>query len=313
MIITKNMKDVVHLDDLTVYIISSGEDTENDCVAALQAQSCSFKIEFIRNVCPMSKAFQSMPDRCSTKFFLQVDADMILEKEAVYKLYTAIVNSPFWIYCITGQLFEEGFGVGGAVKCWKKSLFNFISFRNKRTVDRDLYSRLRWFGLRTRKITDVLGIHRPRHSDFSLYLKAKSDVEKWRYLKRPSNRYALSLIEEVLDQENISPYQLLGVLTGAITIRSRVELSKDSLLEASRFNNILFLFYQSSNSELLFCNIEKIDKDELVAAFVDSYDDFYAQRVGKRNLLANKILNIYSNSARDLNKPVISLLEILDK
>ena len=95
---------MARLNDLTVFIISSGEETSDDCTAALKEQDCTFPIEHIRDVAPMSAAFQAMPDSCLTPYFLQVDADMILKPDAVRKLYNAIHQSPFWVYRIAGTL-----------------------------------------------------------------------------------------------------------------------------------------------------------------------------------------------------------------
>ncbi len=274
------MNNRVHLDQLTVFVISSGEETESDCLNALELQDCTFIIKHIRGVSPMSSAFQTMADQCQTRYFLQVDADMILNKDAVLKLYTVIVESPFWVYRVSGALYEEGFGVGGAVKCWKHSVFRFIHFHDCRTVDRNFHNRLRWFGFRIKAIHQIVGVHRPRHSDFSLYLKTKSDIEKWRFLERPSARYAAPLFEEILDERVISPYRLLGLLLGALTGYDRLIRSKDTSLEKVRFKEILKLIHQKE--EALVCNVDLINRKKLGFVFEAGYDDFRGQDLSKR-------------------------------
>lgn len=230
------------LDDLTVYIVSTGEETYQECLEALNAQGCSFRIEHIRDVHPMSRAFQSMPERCRTKYFLQVDADMVLHPTAVRELYETAERTGFFTVVVYGQLYEEGFGVGGSVRIWKRHLFRFFSFRDRRTVDRDLYKRIRLFGFRRKKVEPILGVHRPRHSVFSDYLKAKSDVEKWRYLGRDPEIYALKLLRQVWESMPESRYGLLGTIMGALTAWERVIRSKDIEIERKRFDRLMELF-----------------------------------------------------------------------
>jgi len=211
--------------DLTIFVISTGEETLDECEDALARQTRRARVERIVDVYPMSAAFQAMPDRCETPYFLQVDADMLLHENAVQRLHDAVRRSPPWVFQVSGQLFEEGFGVGGAVKCWKRALFRAFSFRDVRTVDRDLYRRARRFGLRPKTLQEVVGVHRPRHSEESTFLKAKGDVEKWRFLGRPVERYALPLLDEL--EDGSEPDRLLGALCGALTVEPRLSRSKD--------------------------------------------------------------------------------------
>jgi hypothetical protein len=229
---------VTAADDLTVFVISTGEETADDCLAALEAQTRKARVETIADVYPMSAAFQAMPDRCETRYFLQVDADMILNEDAVERLHGAIRRSAPWTFQVSGQLYEEGFGVGGAVKCWKRSLFRYFSFHDVRTVDRDLYRRTRRFGLRPRSLKTVVGTHRPRHSPVSELLKAKGDVEKWRYLGRPAGQYALSLVA-ALEADESGRDRLLGALLGALTIEPRLSRSKDVRYERELRERVL--------------------------------------------------------------------------
>jgi hypothetical protein len=282
---------VRHLNDLTVFVISSGEETGDDCMAALETQDCTFRIEHIRDVTPMSAAFQAMPDRCRTPYFVQVDADMILRPDAVRKLYDAVRQSPYWVYRIAGTLYEEGFGIGGAVKCWKRSLFRFVSFHDCRTVDRELHNRLRWFGLRIKRIDEVVGVHRPRHSVFSLYLKTKSDIEKWRFLKRPASRYAMPLIEEILVGDNICGHRLLGALLGALTGPQHLVRSKNTPLEKERFDALLGLLGRFAS--LADPHLGELDRDSLCTTFAYAFDDFRGTGVGKREPLVKIIGDIY--------------------
>ncbi len=239
---------------LDVFVITSGEDVIADCEAALRSQELkpglSVRLRRIENVVPMSEAFNEMHRRSESRFFLQVDADLILAPNAVQSLYDAMVGAWPWVYVTYGQLYEEGFGPGGSVRLWKKSFFRFFQFRDRRTVDRDLYKRARWFGFRRKAVGKILGVHRPRHSVQSEFFKTKADVEKWRFLGRRAGLYAQPLLLELLKDPVAHRFRLLGALAGALSPDESVRLSKNLAHERAVLGELL--------SELGFRSLEEI-------------------------------------------------------
>lgn len=291
-------------EDLTVFVISAGEDTLDECVDALLQQDCSFHIEHIRDVYPMSAAFQAMPDGCHTPYFIQVDADMILYPHAIRTLYDGIRKSGFFTYLVYGMLLEQGFGVRGSVKAWKRKIFQWFAFRDSRTVDRDLTRRVRRLGFRQRGLGEVLGIHKPYHSPFLEYLKAKSDVEKWRFLKRPVEQYAFNLLSNSLSGFPDTRHPLLGVLLGSLTGWERVACSKDLNLERSRFDRLLGLLAQ--DEDLSVRNAEKSCTDEkLQHLFASCYS---GQSPSARKEMVMCIYNLYSQ----MEFTTVAAQELLD-
>ncbi len=283
------------LEHLTVYVISTGEDTYDECLEALQNQDCAFRVEHIRDVYPMSRAFQAMPDRCQTKYFVQVDADMVLHPHAIRSLYEAICHSGFRTYMVLGPLYEEGFGIGGRVKCWKRSIFRLFRFRDVRTVDRDFFRRARWLGFKRHELPDVLGVHKPRHSPFSCFLKSKCDVEKWRFLGRPARLYATGVLEEALQEYPENWYRLLGTLLGVLTGKERVIRSKDIRLEAERYRQVLSLLGRDEQFSPP-APFPQDWTDWMRGFFVMCYADLKGKRTQTRRYLARMILEIYSGS-----------------
>ncbi|MBH30533.1 MAG: hypothetical protein CMG71_00910 [Candidatus Marinimicrobia bacterium] len=314
-------------DELTVFIVSAGEDTYNDCEQALSNQDCVFRIKHIKDVFPMSNAFQAMPDNCETKYFVQVDADMILYPNSISTLYKEIQRSSPLTYMVTGSLQEKGFGIRGHVKCWKKSVFRWFSFRDVRTVDRDLYKRLRYFALRQKNLSKVLGEHIPRHSSFSSYLKSKGDIEKWRFLKRspvrgektsylaiiPRKKLRLCAMDnllEFLEGYPDSKHQLLGTLLGALTHEERFRRSKDMNYEKILFDKVLHVFQQSGDFPHISTSLN--GNVQIKDLFVECY--YHSKNLSPeiRKDLAYGIMRIYcpriasAESASDL-------LRLLDK
>lgn len=283
------------LDDLTVYIISAGEETYEECLASLERQGFSFKIDFINGVYPMSRAFQTMADRCTTKYFMQVDADMILEPSAVKRLYEGARETGFFTAIIYGQLYEEGFGVGGSVRLWKKHLFRLFSFRDRRTVDRDFYRRIRLFGFRKRKVEGILGIHRPRYSVFSDYLKTKSDIEKWRFLGRDPEGYAYDTLKQTWNTCPGGGYRLLGTLMGALTGWNRVVRSKNIEIERKRFESVLGLLCEDG---LLTLSEEMNLQDFhcLTQHFFEAYNDRTNDLTEAKAYLCETVFQVFGKS-----------------
>lgn len=228
--------------DLTVFVITCGEEGLDNCLDSVKKQKLSLgskpDIQIIRDIYPMSEAFNQMHKRCKTPYFVQVDADVILNEDAIGALYENIQKTGLFTYAVYGQLYEEGFGPGGSVRCWKKAFFNVFKFRDVRTVDRDLFNRLKLFGLRRMKVEGVLGVHKPRQSDFSEYLKTKSDIEKWQFLKRPFMRYADKLYKELTKDPVKNKYKILGFILGTLSSKERIYKSKDMRVEEERLRSL---------------------------------------------------------------------------
>jgi histo-blood group ABO system transferase len=94
--------------DVTVFVLTVG-DKENyqHCRDALYEQDCTFRLEVIDHIAPVSAAFQRMTDRCYTPFFIEVDEDMILKPAAVRMLHEAIAASPNTTALICEPLWDE--------------------------------------------------------------------------------------------------------------------------------------------------------------------------------------------------------------
>jgi glycosyltransferase involved in cell wall biosynthesis len=79
--------------EVTVFVSTVGSIEFDACMDALRAQDCRFRLGIVRNVAPMSAAFQMMMDSCSTPYYVQVDEDMHLYPSAISTLYEDIQKS----------------------------------------------------------------------------------------------------------------------------------------------------------------------------------------------------------------------------
>src|SRR5215510_11745900 len=96
----------------TIFVTTIGDEINfSDCMEHLRAQTVTRPIEIIDRVSPMSAALQQMHERCRTRYYVQVDEDMLLFSDAVATLEglirdapadVALVCAPLWD-CDTGQ------------------------------------------------------------------------------------------------------------------------------------------------------------------------------------------------------------------
>jgi len=230
------------LKDLTVFVLTTGEESLSECLRAIERQNVDkdgrFTVEIIKDVYPVHEAFNEMHIRAKTPYFIQVDADVILDDGAIETLYKAAKYSSPLVCAAYGQLYEEGFGPGGSVRCWKRSIFNLFKFRDVRTTDRDFYKRAILLGFHRKDCKKTIGIHRPRQSDFLDYWKTKGDIEKWQFLGRPFGMYAEALYKKLIESPKKNRYKILGFSIGVLTSKKRINRSKDTFVEMGRIGSI---------------------------------------------------------------------------
>jgi hypothetical protein len=93
--------------ELTVFVLTVGAPSFPECLGRLQAQDCRFTLDVIENVAPMSRALQCMLDRCRTRYFVQVDEDMLLYPHAIRTLHARITASPAEVAILTCHLLDR--------------------------------------------------------------------------------------------------------------------------------------------------------------------------------------------------------------
>ncbi len=215
------------MNDVTVCVLSAVEPPLPECLQAVEAQlGGPYRVIQVHDVFPMSAAFNAMVERSKTKYIIQVDGDVVLHVGAVETLLHHIRRSP-WAYVVWGQLFEAGFGLGGAVRCWWRWPLQLFRFRDRRCVDRDLHARIRWTGMRRVQVKwsdapeQPFGTHYPRQSAFARFSKARNDAMKWRYLGRWD-------MIEAANAKGFSREGLSGFCDGLLAENEEVARSKDA-------------------------------------------------------------------------------------
>ena len=174
------------IQDLTVFVISSGINPNfEDCVAALEKQTISAKIEVIRDYSPMSVAFQQMLLRCTTDYFIQCDEDMILEPNAIEVLYTGIKASPANICMVCYQLKDVhlDFIIFG-IKAYKHTIFkNFPYNLNVTSCEMEQLNRIKQAGYEIQTIERIVGLHSPKWTTELIFGRYYDLMNKYKVFK----------------------------------------------------------------------------------------------------------------------------------
>lgn len=133
--------------ELTAFLITVGEPTTPAALACLHDQTAGCEVEVIDHVAPMNVAFQAMIDRCRTRYYVQVDADMLLHRNAVWSLYEAIAHYRLGAAMVCAPLWDDFddrpiYGV----KVYDHEVFSRFPYRDSLSCETDQLARLKAAG-----------------------------------------------------------------------------------------------------------------------------------------------------------------------
>lgn len=212
--------------EVTAFVISSGYNPNyENCLNALQKQTVEIKIDIIKDYHPMSLAFQQMLKRCETKYYVEVDEDMILYQNAIEQMYTDMEKSDEKLAMFAYQLkdIHINFDIFG-VKIYKYNIFKNYSYNLEcLSCEVEQLDRLKNDGYSYDCINVILGEHSPQWTHSSIFERYFNLMEKfkefgyswletlplklWNILKQNPNEqnlYALLGAYSSILKENIS-------------------------------------------------------------------------------------------------------------
>jgi len=131
----------------TAFLLTCGEPTTEKALECLMKQSANILIKTIRNVAPASRALQQMLDECETEFCVQVDADMLLNPDAIGRLGSAMQcgdvsnqsTTAMVCGCLWGDFERRPIG---HVKLFRVSEAKKVGFRDVPFCDMDFADRI---------------------------------------------------------------------------------------------------------------------------------------------------------------------------
>jgi len=213
---------------LTLFVISAGVNPNyEDCIESLKNQTIACKIEIIKDYAPMSKAFQEMLNRCKTKYFIQVDEDMILKPNAVEIMYSAIIRTTSEVSMISHMLHDThlDFNIYG-VKIYKFDIFKNYPFNlNVISCEKEQIERIKNDGYVIRTIETVIGEHSPKWTNELIFERYFDLMEKFKIYKYEWLRNIPNKLENIykMNPSELNYYAMMGAKTSmnSPSIRNR--------------------------------------------------------------------------------------------
>jgi len=241
--------------DITVFLITCGNNPNyHYCLEALKKQTIEFKLDIIKDISPMSKAFQEMLNRCTTKYYIEVDEDMILNSNAIEILYNAIINIDEKRPMVCYQLLDVhiSFPIYG-VKIYRYEDFKKYPYNlNHPSCEKDQLDRMTKDGYifdeRDAKeghglVPIVVGKHSPYWTPeliFNRYynLWQKYKIYGYTWISRLPNKLLKIYLK---DPNEINLYAFLGLIAGALS-KEDSETEKNYILKNDYFLKLKDIF-----------------------------------------------------------------------
>lgn len=201
--------------DITAVICRTDEETFEDCLASIKAQTMGVAhIEVVDNVAPMHRAFNEMLDRTKTKYYLHVDADMILASNCVETLY-GVMQENEDCFLTRAYLKDDLIGKIPFVKLFDRELIGDIRYSDRIGCDRGFEGQLIEKGYKAVIVDRILGRHISGRSPRSVFLKYKRSMEKCRSLNDPIELFTVPFFEHAVKvRPAMALYALAGFFSG---------------------------------------------------------------------------------------------------
>lgn len=176
--------------DVTAVVLSLGEATTDDAIASLTRQTILPRHTIIvRDIVPFHKALNSGVAQVETPFFVQVDADMILDRHCIATLRRNVCSD---VGIVVGHLRDSLIEQVVGIKLFRTECFNFVRFRDSVSPDTDFVNdiaRAGWKTIYVQQKTEsgkfsgspTVGEHRRDYSINYTYLKFLAEGCRYRY------------------------------------------------------------------------------------------------------------------------------------
>ncbi len=207
-------------EDLTVCLFTVGEPLLEKCLEALEAQTLKPKyIETIKNVAPLDRAFAQGFSRVKTKYYVSLDADMVLFPYALWFLYSKILTAPDAFEAIA-RLEDPFMGQIEGIRIYNHPLVEQMGgFPDSCGPERRLMTEAKRFKYKRLYYYDTVGLHHPQYTVDEIFWKFKRETERIRLHDGGDLRYwrdgLQSLARKYLAQpDDVSIAALAGYFHG---------------------------------------------------------------------------------------------------
>jgi GR25 family glycosyltransferase involved in LPS biosynthesis len=238
---TNSSKDLS--DYLTVFIIRCGQNPNyEDCLKSLLNQTVKFNLIEIKDIAPMSKAFQKMIDDCKTDYYIQVDEDMILYEDTIEKIYDRLIKTEENISTVAHMLNDVhlDFDIYG-IKGYKHTILKKYPYNLEIiSCEVEQMSRLQNDGFETLMCPEVVGQHSPKWTEQLIYERYFDLMEKWKVFKYNWLDELPAKLMEIFksDPSDINLFALMGAMTSISNESPLRNREKNFLIKDNNFERI---------------------------------------------------------------------------
>lgn len=247
--------------EVTALVLTVGEKTTEEAIRRLREQTvpCG-EIIVVRNVTPFHNAINRGISQVKTPFFIQCDADMLLDPDCIETMQRFIKDD---VAVLIGYLSDELLGTVQAVKMFRTECFEKAKFSDSVSPDTDCINLLNSMGWKFVFVSrgeeryghapDVLGAHKPEYTPLYTFEKFKLEGSRIRY--RGVFQEFISCLEKLRNSKHpMAAIALIGLCHGLF-----IEERKDGLCPYSPSKDFKLLqeFMTSMNRENLAFAITK--------------------------------------------------------
>lgn len=191
--------------DVSAVVLTLGEVTTDLAIASVQSQTFPVReIVTVQDVRPFYKALTAGVEKVSSPFFVQVDADMILDPVCLQQLRQAVRHNTG---IVVGHLRDGLIGEVVGIKLFRKECFTAAAMPDSISPDTDFGRKLHASGWKTvelggprfgarGELSATMGEHRPSYTIPYTYAKFRLAGRRYRYRRSmPGIRWHFDRLE----------------------------------------------------------------------------------------------------------------------
>lgn len=214
------MKKPDYRKELTVFHITCGAAAYKRSKSSIENQTCKFNFFTIENIAPMGAAFQEMINRCTTKYFVQVDEDMILLPNAIETLYFEIKKQNEKIAMVWFPLEDKHLDhVISGIKIYAHEWYKQVYFKHTLHCEIDQNKRIKNMGgeIVGNLEMPILGYHGTKYTQKEMFERCKMLAIKQKLIHELNWKKPLfkKIVDKLgLDTESLEFWELVGWISG---------------------------------------------------------------------------------------------------